>query len=171
MRTWVQQMRGLLSITAVFLLTVGVPTAGVAAESMSVTLDHSLRITLPAGAQRVMIGNPSVVDITVLDPRTAVLLGRGYGATNLLILDGLGRTLVDRQVVVAASDYNRVTVYSGDPKDPIHLENYTCSPRCAHTPLPGETNEDYSRYAGVYGLHSARASEVRATSSAPKVGP
>lgn len=129
-----------------------------AAYSLSVPIDQSARIVLPAGTQNVMIGNPSVADVNVLDAGSAILLGRSYGVTNLLITDGRGRVLMNRQVVVSAPDLNRVTLYRGPGGQPTaRVENYACAPRCERTPMPGETDADFSRFQAPYTAYAGRA--------------
>lgn len=133
------------------------------AASLTVPIDHSLRITLPPGTQNVVIGNPSIADVTVLDSGTALILGRAYGATNLLITDARGRVLVDRQVAVAGLEADRVSVYRGPAGQGVpHVENYACAGRCERTPMPGETDSDYNRYQTGYQGYAARAKEASA---------
>jgi Flp pilus assembly secretin CpaC len=164
-------MRRLLSSLAALALAAGVAVPSLAAETFSVPLDQSAVMVLPAGAQSVMIGNPAVADVNMLDTRTAVLLGRGYGVTNLLVIDARGRTLMDRQIVVSSSDVNRVSVFrrSPDSQRP-EVSNFSCSPRCERTPMPGETDAEFNRYNAPYTSSSGRAAEARANGAA-KVGP
>lgn len=157
-------MRHLPSLALVALLCL--PNVSAAAGSQTVLIDQSLPLSLPPGAQRVMIGNPAVADINVLDVHTAVLLGRGYGTTNLLILDAHGRTLLERQIVVGAADLNRVSLYRGDGQNPSRVDNFTCSPRCERTPMPGEVDTEYSRYSAPYNNYASRMSEAKSSGGA-----
>jgi Flp pilus assembly secretin CpaC len=164
-------MRRLLSSLAALLIAAGTAVPSVAAESFSVPLDQSAVLVLPAGAQSVMIGNPAIADVNMLDTRTAVLLGRGYGVTNLLVIDALGRTLMDRQIVVSGSDVSRVSIFrrSPDSQRP-EVSNFSCTPRCERTPLPGETDAEFNRYNAPYSASAGRLAEARANGGA-KVGP
>lgn len=164
-------MRRIFSSLAAFVLAVGTAVPSLAAGSFAVPVDQSAVVALPAGAQSVMIGNPAIADVNMLDTRTAVVLGRGYGVTNLLVIDARGRTLMDRQIVVSSPDVNRISIFrrSSDTQRP-DVSNFSCSPRCERTPMPGETDTEFSRYNGPYTAASARASEAR-MSGAAKVGP
>lgn len=147
-----------------------------AAGSFAVPIDQSARFPLPAGAQHVMIGNPAIADINVLDARNVVILGRTYGVTNLLVLDARGRTLADQQIVVSAAEVNRVSVYRGDPLRQSgdggpRVENLACSPRCEHTPMPGEPQTPYDRYNTAFTSYNERATTGRTTAGAAKSGP
>jgi hypothetical protein len=161
-------MRRLFSSLAVFACVVAAPAPGLA-EALTVPIDQSAAIALPAGSQNIMIGNPAVADLNILSPRSAVVLGRSYGVTNLLITDSRGRTILDRQIVVSAADTGRVTTIRGSALGP-HLENYACSPRCERVPMPGEIDTDYTRYQSAYAGYSGRATEGR-NSGSTKPGP
>jgi len=129
------------------------------AETLSVLIDQSARLSLPAGAQTVMVGNPAIADVNLLDSHNAVLLGRAYGVTNLLVTDSRGRVLMDRQVVVAAPQTDRVTMFRGGTAvSPPGVVNYACAAaRCERTPMPGENDTDYSRVEKPYIGYADRA--------------
>jgi Flp pilus assembly secretin CpaC len=113
----------LISLSVAFAALAGGSQA--AAPTLSVPIDQSARIALPAGTRDVMIGNPAIADVSVLDGRNAVVLGKGYGVTNLLVIDQLGRTVMERQIVVSAPTVGRVSVIRG-PK----VEEYACAAGC-----------------------------------------
>ena len=122
------------------------------AQTMTVNLDQSLRLSLPAPARDVVVSNPTVVDVAMLTPTSLLVLGKGYGITNLMVVDQAGRTLIDREVVVGSSDANRVSFYRGP-----NVTNYACAGRCERTPLPGEAEEVYKTHASPYGEHAEKA--------------
>ena len=157
-------MRRLL-LTAVLsgLTALGVVSAALAG-TISAPIDQGVRINLPAGARDVMVGNPAIADISVVDSRTAVVQGRSYGVTNLMILDARGRTLMDSQVVVTAPDVNRVSVYRGPQAGGAsvpHVVNYSCAGRCERTPMPGELDTEYNRYGNAFTAYAGRAAMAR----------
>jgi Flp pilus assembly secretin CpaC len=100
-------------------------SASQAAPTLSVPIDQSTRVALPAGTRDVMIGNPAIADVNVIDSRNAVVLGKGYGVTNLLVIDQLGRTVLERQIVVSAPTIGRVSVIRG-----AKVEDYACAAGC-----------------------------------------
>jgi hypothetical protein len=115
------------------------------AQTLQVPIDQTTTISLPAAARDVVIGNPTMIDVDLLDARNAVVMGKAYGVTSLQVFDDHGRSIYARQVVVSAADNNRLSVYRG-----ANVYNYACSPRCERTAMPGELNTDYSNYAGSY---------------------
>jgi hypothetical protein len=130
------------------------------AQSLPVRIDQATRISLSAPARDVVIGNPSVADVTVIDGRNLLIMGRGYGVTNLVVLDARGRTILDRQIIVSASDEGRISFYRG-----LDVYNYACAPRCERTPMPGERDSGqgvYGQWSGPYASYSDRAQSAAA---------
>lgn len=153
--------RLLVLLTAVATLASG----GMAwAQGMPVRIDQATRVTLSAPARDVFIGNPSVADVTVIDGRNLLVMGKAYGVTNIVVLDARGRTILDRQIVVSASDDGRISFYRGPD-----VYNYACSPRCERTPMPGERDSGqgvYSQWSGPYTTYSDRAAAAATAAKA-----
>ena len=59
-------------------------------------------VKLSRAADTIVIGNPAIADASVQDATTVVLTGKGFGVTNLVILDEAGAPIVDEQVTVIA---------------------------------------------------------------------
>ena len=95
------------------LAAAAIASPALAAPSTSVAIDHTTRINLRDSAASVIVGNPAVADVTVVDERTLFLSGRGYGVTQVVVLDPLGRTIWSGEVVVTAPTEGAVTVYRG----------------------------------------------------------
>ncbi len=115
--------RLLLAFTATALLA-----TPALAQTLSVRADQAVRIALSAPAKDVAVGNPAIADVMVLDERNILVLGKGYGTTNVIALDRSGRLILDRVVVVSAADAGVVTVYKG-----TSASRYACAPRCEVT--------------------------------------
>ena len=104
------------------------------AQTLSVRADQAVRIALPAPAKDVAVGNPAIADVMVLDERNILVLGKGFGTTNVIALDRGGRLILDRVVVVSAADAGKVTVYKG-----TSASQYACAPRCEMTEKGDDT--------------------------------
>ena len=143
------------------------------AATLSAPIDQGVRISLPPGARDVLIGNAAIADVTVVDSRTAILQGRAYGLTNLVVIDARGRTLLDSQVVVTAPETNRVSVYRGPGVGggPPQVSNYSCAGRCERTPMPGETETEYNRYAIGFTSYATRAADARRAAAGAPTAP
>jgi hypothetical protein len=149
------------------LLAVLAPATALA-QSLAVNIDQAARVTLSRSAKDVMVGNPGIADVTVLDERHLMITGKAYGVTNLMVADASGRTIFSRQVVVSAPDSNRISLYRGPD-----VYNYACSPRCERTPMPGERGSGggvYDTWSGGYSSYAERnrgAQQNSSQSSAP----
>lgn len=104
------------------------------AQTLSVRADQAVRIALPAPAKDVAVGNPAIADVMVLDERNILVLGKGFGTTNVIALDRAGRLILDRVVVVSAADAGKVTIYKG-----TSASQYACAPRCEMTEKGDDT--------------------------------
>ena len=96
--------------------------------SLSVAVEHSIRLPFTGSAQSVVIGNPAIADVTIVDSHTAYISGRGVGDTDVVILDQAGRVLFAGDILVMASQTGRLTVWSGPSRT-----DYSCAPICVAT--------------------------------------
>jgi hypothetical protein len=101
--------------------------APVAAKALVVPINHSARVNIAGAAQSVVVGNPSIADVTVIDSHTVYVTGKSYGATNLVVLDRTGHALFDGDVTVASAG-GSVSVYRGGQKS-----NVACDPGCTES--------------------------------------
>jgi Flp pilus assembly secretin CpaC len=98
------------------------------AATIEIPLDRTARISLGGPARDVVVGNPKVADVSLLDARNLVVLGKGYGATSLLVVDRNGRTIADHQIVVTSPDVGAMSFIRGGK-----VQSYACSARCEST--------------------------------------
>lgn len=84
------------------------------AQSLNVNIDQAARVQLRAPAGSVIVGNPAIADVTVVDANTLFVTGKGYGVTEVIAVDAIGRTVFQSQVVVTAgSGAGQVRVWRG----------------------------------------------------------
>lgn len=103
-----------------------IASPAIAAPSTNVAIDHTTRINLRGAAASVIVGNPAVADVTVVDERTLFLSGRGYGVTEVTVLDPLGRTIWSSEVVVTAPNQGSVSIYRG-----ANVTEMACAQSCS----------------------------------------
>ena len=120
--------RARLSILAAATAFLAFAVPAHAAPRVSVAIDHAERLQLARPAGSVIVGNPAVADITVVDGRTLFISGRGYGVSQVIVLDPLGRTVWQGDVVVTAPTEGEVSVYRG-----AQATEMACSTFCAPT--------------------------------------
>ncbi|MGZ8370658.1 MAG: pilus assembly protein N-terminal domain-containing protein, partial [Caulobacteraceae bacterium] len=125
-------MRPLLLIAAVS-AAAAIALPAFAAGSLNIGIDEATPVTLGGPVNNVVVGNPAVADVSVLDGRHLTVLGKGYGVTNVMAFDQGGRAVYNARVIVGPTDVGRVSVYRG--REPY---NYTCTGRCERNAMPGE---------------------------------
>ncbi|WP_294644211.1 pilus assembly protein N-terminal domain-containing protein [uncultured Aureimonas sp.] len=115
----------LLALVAV--LALGAPSLAQAesADGLTVPIDQARILRIPRQAGSVIIGNPSIADITIHDARTLVMTGRSYGITNLVVLDTAGEVMLDDSVVVSAAEDHSLRVYRQGTR-----QTFSCAPTC-----------------------------------------
>ncbi|MBK8455729.1 MAG: pilus assembly protein N-terminal domain-containing protein [Phyllobacteriaceae bacterium] len=107
-------------------VVLGLSVSGAArAESIEVIMNQAKIVKLARPADTIVIGNPNIADASVKDSSTLVLTGKGFGVTNLVILDADGVPIVDEQIRVTSADNNSVQIYRR-----AELETLSCAPTC-----------------------------------------
>jgi Flp pilus assembly secretin CpaC len=106
-----------------------VPAVVVAqSASLNVEIDQARRVQLRGPAGSVIVGNPLIADVTVVDSNTLYITGKGYGVTEVVAVDAIGRTVFQSQVVVTAGDGGgRVRVWRGATATEMACAS-SCSP-------------------------------------------
>ena len=96
-----------------------------AAEELGIELDQAKIMKLPEKVSTIVVGNPLIADVAVQSGGLVVVTGKGYGTTNLIVLDRAGAVLMERSVVVRGASTNTVAVFRGAER-----ETYSCTPLC-----------------------------------------
>jgi Flp pilus assembly secretin CpaC len=129
-------------------------------SGVGVVIDQARLISFPQPVKTVFVGNPTIVDITMVDSQHAFVLGKTFGLTNMIALDSNGKQISDQQVVV----YNNaaaVTVNRGQDQF-----DYMCTnAHCEASPRPGDITTFVSTTEGAASQHESSA--VSAATSAP----
>ena len=69
-------------------------------RAVNVEIDGTTRVQLRGAASSVVVGNPAIADVTVTDANTLFIVGKGYGTTEVVVVDEIGRTLFQGEVSV-----------------------------------------------------------------------
>ncbi|MGH6977697.1 MAG: pilus assembly protein N-terminal domain-containing protein [Brevundimonas sp.] len=103
-------------VAALFCAAAVAAPAAVAAQSapLNVEIDQATRVPLRAPAGSVIVGNPQIADVTVVDSNTLYITGKGYGVTEVVAVDAIGRTVFQRQIIVSdGAGAGRVRMWRG----------------------------------------------------------
>ena len=96
-----------------------------AGRDIEVLIDQATMLRLERSAAEIVVGNPSIADVSVQSGNTLVLTGKSFGETNLIVIDPQGKVIINRRVVVQEPVGGYVTVYRGKNRETLH-----CSPTC-----------------------------------------
>lgn len=112
-------------VAAALATALGVTLPAIAAEPIQVVINQAKIVKLARPADTIVIGNPEIADASVQDASTIVLTGKGFGVTNIVVLDQEGVPIVDEQIVVARQTANSVRIYRRS-----NIQTLSCTPYC-----------------------------------------
>jgi hypothetical protein len=101
--------------------------AALAGQPLVVHQDHSKILTVSRTPGTVVVGNPSIVDVTI-EGNKLFLHGRAFGSSNVVVLDDSGNLLSEYDVTVMAGGNNNVFVFKAGSS-----YGYVCAPDCEAT--------------------------------------
>ncbi len=126
--------RLMLSAAVVLPLFGAVFTASSAsAEDVNIQIDQAAPIRLDRPAATILVGNPSIADISAQDNSLLFVMGRTMGTTNIIAIDNRGNTIADVQVHVTAPSSHRVVLHRN-----VARYTYSCANSCERVVMPGD---------------------------------
>jgi Flp pilus assembly secretin CpaC len=111
-----------LALTAISSLS----AAAAHGQALSIPAGQTARLSLSAPVRDIIIGDPLVADVSVINKRTLVVMGKKAGSTSISAFAANGRPLLDRKVMVSSGLDGAVTVSRG-----AVTSVYACGDRCA----------------------------------------
>lgn len=136
---------------ALFLIAIVWPAA--AAGPIVVLLDQARILQLPDRAATVVVGNPLIADLSIQPGGLAVITGKGYGATNFIVMDRSGAVLLEKTVEVQGPNDKIVVVYRG-----VDRETYSCTPICSPRITLGDDSDYFTKVLTEASTRNAQAS-------------
>ena len=133
------------------------PLPAAAAEaSLGVVLDMATVMKLPEKVATIVVGNPAIADVAVQSGGLVVLTGKGYGTTNLILLDRAGAVLMERAIVVRGPNGSgTVAVYRG-----VDRETYSCTPDCERRITLGDSAAYFGATAAQIDARNAQSTNA-----------
>ena len=113
------------SLTLAALLLAGGAVPAMAEEGIYVVMNQAKIVKLARPADTIIVGNPAIADASVQDATTIVLTGKGFGVTNLVVLDAEGNPVVDQQVTVSRQTTDSLRIYRR-----ADIQMLSCTPYC-----------------------------------------
>lgn len=125
-----------LALSASLLAATAIFAVAAAQSAIEVGVGHTALVKLSRSAQSVVVGDPTVADVSVEGPNRVVVFGKRPGGTSLAVLGAGGAIVVETEVVVhpGASGGVTVTYAAGKSVEPGgRTVVYACGATCART--------------------------------------
>lgn len=106
------------------------------AEDLIVRYDQSQLLRLPRPVAEIIVGNPSIADVTIQGGNLLVITGKTFGITNIIALDADRNIIQDQRLQVEPDRNNVVHVHRGGVRN-----SYSCVPACSPTLSIGDGKE------------------------------
>jgi Flp pilus assembly secretin CpaC len=119
-------------------------TVPAAAQDLIVKYDQASIVRLSRPAAEIIIGNPSIADVTIQNGTSLIITGKSFGVTNIIAIDALGQIIRDHRLMVKLDDERLVSVTKG-----VERESYACNPQCAPTLTIGDSTKYFNDVRGV----------------------
>jgi hypothetical protein len=114
-------------------IAMGALAPAAVAGDIVVKYDQSQLLRVPRPVSSIIIGNPSIADVTVQSPNLLVVTGKTFGITNVIALDADRNVIQDQRVVVVRDGTSQVSLYRGTKR-----ETYNCAPHCNPSLMAGD---------------------------------
>lgn len=131
--------------------------ASTEAADLVVAYDQSQLLRLPRAVSSVIIGNPSIADVSVQASNLLVVTGRSFGITNIIALDAERNIIQDQRVVVTRDEARTVNLTKGGKR-----QSYTCTPNCSPMLTIGD-EEDYFSMVSSHAQTKAKFADSAGT--------
>jgi Flp pilus assembly secretin CpaC len=110
-----------------------IPFSKARAQDLIVKYDQSQLLRLPRPVAEIIIGNPTIADVTVQANNLLVITGKTFGITNVIALDAERKIIQDQRVMVIREESKVVNVQKGAKR-----ESYNCAPQCNPSLVVGD---------------------------------
>jgi hypothetical protein len=113
-----------------------------AADDLIVKYDQSQLLRLSRPAAEIIIGNPTIADVSVQGGNLLVITGKSFGITNIIALDAERAVIQDQRVLVQRDERKVVNLQKGGKR-----ESYNCSPQCNPSITVGDDTQYFDAVA------------------------
>jgi len=138
-------------------------SAAAMADGLNINWREARVVKLAKPATSVVIGDPTVADVSLETPQTLVVFGKAPGETNILVLSADQELLLDWPVVVSPVTERHVTVMNAAAPDAPVEVLYACgTERCTRVLSP--TDVSFSASASSSTSSDTDASKSSSTS-------
>ena len=100
-------------------------SANAHAGQIWLTMDQVRPYTLEKPASEIIVGNPSIADVSVMDNSRLLLFGKSPGLTNIFLFDEEGGTIDNLMIRVKTPQTEMLTFHRGAART-----TYNCTTHC-----------------------------------------
>ena len=120
-------------------------------------VDQARLVKIPAGTQTLIIGNPTIADVTLLKQNNLMILTpKAFGETNFIALDAVGNPVAESMIKVINGE-NALVVQRG-----MDRQSYSCAPKCQPVERLGDDDKYLTAVASSDTAHSSRIAGTQA---------
>lgn len=128
---------------AALIAAVGTCGTGAAwAGDLQVQYDQVMLQPLDEPAANIIIGNPSIADVTLQNSKMLVITGKTFGITNLIVLNADEKVILNERIMVRTDDRKVVSLMRAG-----QTSTYNCAPKCEPVLKVGDDKDYYSNIA------------------------
>ncbi len=138
---------------------IGLLATPATAGDLIVRYDQSQLLRLPRSASEIIVGNPSIADVTLQDGNLLVVTGKTFGITNIIALDTDHNVIQDQRVMVERDDRRVVNLHKGSQRF-----TFACTPNCEPTLTIGDEKDFFEN------VKSANSSKTKFSEGASDQG-
>jgi Flp pilus assembly secretin CpaC len=151
-------------LVSLALLTGSAGSQPATAADLIVRYDQSQLLRLPRPATEIIIGNPSIADVSLQGGNLLVVTGKTFGITNIIALDADRNVIQDQRVVVERDERRVVNLHKGSTRF-----TYSCSPNC-ETNLTIGDDKGFFETVSKHNSEKTKFSEGAADSAGGQAG-
>jgi hypothetical protein len=133
-----------------------------AGQLLEIEVDESQIMTLPSTPGAIVIGNPSIADVSIQGQKIFVH-GRGFGQTNLTILDLQGNQIANFDVVGKQTKSSAFAVFRGPDR-----YSFSCATFCE---AEAQIGDQQDRMLGILAQNSAKIELATGNKTAEAAAP
>ncbi len=146
-----------LKVGVLLALAAGCLPASATDAVIVATVDHARLVKIPAGTETLIIGNPTIADVTLLKQNNLMILTpKSFGETNFIALDKDGSPVAESMIQVI-NGTDALVVQRG-----MERQSYSCAPRCQPTERLGDDDKYLQQVASQAQAHATRLAGVPA---------
>jgi hypothetical protein len=117
--------------------------------SIALPIDEVRVVAFSQPVSTIYVGNPMIADVSMIDSKHAFVLGKSFGATNIVALNGDGKQVVNDPVSVYGHSGNTVILHRGTAQ-----ATYACTGlRCEAAPMPGDDKDSFTNHMDQVASH------------------